>query len=116
MAGQKFKIMSESEIARICSRIDRLEDNRAIELTKHEDVIREEMRSTRSTITWFVGIALVAVFGLFSWLSLSHMSLQVKVSEHRDALKIVIGKMNVEHPGYVIEDLDNSFNPMRGID
>ena len=108
--------MSESEIVRIVNRIDRMEDNRNTEMSKHEDIIREEMEATRSTIKWFVGVALLAIFALFGWLSISYMSLQTQVTEHREAIKILVGKMYVEHPGYVIEDLDNRFNPTRGID
>ena len=106
--------MTQMEINRILTKIDHMEESRAAEMKAHEkeikDTIREELKSFRSMAMWIMGIA----FAVIGYLFIMQMGQGNVIGDHNVALKVLVGKMNVEHPGYVIEDLDNKFNPVRG--
>lgn len=106
--------MTASEITRIETRIDSLHESRIAEFKTQKLEIKETLREHRTSQRWFFGLLFTGALAVFGVFAVSHMSLRDKVGIHNDALRVVVGKMNQEHPGYIIEDLDNLFNPQRG--
>ena len=102
------------EINRILAKMDKMEESRGEEMRAHQkevrDIIRDELKSFRSVTMWIMGIA----FTVMSYLFVVQISQGNIIGDHNVALKVLVGKMNVSHPGIVIEDLDNKFNPTRG--
>lgn len=65
---------------------------------------------------WMFGLIFSVAVILFGFFGEDHLGLKSAFNELRQDFGIVVGKINFEHPGYVIEDLNSKYNPKRGIE